>query len=197
MNKLKWTAARLLFHAYLAFSLLTIVGGFLTGPVMTWYFFGDWRFWRHFVPCSKLFVHGWKIAWLILRGHNGGFMLAVPLTSPPASAPDPEIVHRSPNWKHGASCGTCTNCCSLISCPVLDEKTGLCLGYNSFFWRYFNCGRYPTYEYEIDYYDCPKWLMNPLPSFLPGQAAAEGRPSFAPGQAAAAEGLPAGATDEA
>jgi hypothetical protein len=33
----------------------------------------------------------------------------------------------------------------------------MCRGYDSFFWRYFNCGRYPTEQREIEYYLCNKW----------------------------------------
>jgi hypothetical protein len=33
------------------------------------------------------------------------------------------------------------------------------MSYNSFYWRYFNCGRYPTSQQEIDLYECPKWIM--------------------------------------
>lgn len=37
----KWGAARTVFIGYVGFSLFTGVGGFLTAPVATWYFFGD------------------------------------------------------------------------------------------------------------------------------------------------------------
>ncbi|MCZ6557011.1 MAG: hypothetical protein O7A69_04440 [SAR324 cluster bacterium] len=179
MDRIKWAAARLTFHAYIAFSLLSVAGGLLTAPIMTWYFFGDWRFWRHFSVGWKLFCHGWKMVALILRGDNNGFMLSVPLTIPPAKAPDKAIVHIAPSWEHGASCGSCTRCCKEIGCPVLDQESGLCRGYDSFFWRYFNCGRFPTIQPEIDYYGCPKWLMNPEPVFAPAQAATEAQPAGA------------------
>ena len=182
-NEMKWAAARLLFYTYIGFSMLTVVGGYLTAPVMTWYFFGDWRFWRHINPAWKLFFHGWKMLGLILKGDNGGFMLSVPLAGPPVNVPLKEVVHLHPSWKHGASCGQCTNCCSMIGCPVLSKETGLCLGYKSFFWSYFNCGRFPSTQPEIDYYECPKWLMNP--------ALEEAEPE--PESQAALEALPAGA----
>ena len=39
-----WACARLAFHAYVAFSLLTVVGGFLSAPLMTQLFSsGRWR----------------------------------------------------------------------------------------------------------------------------------------------------------
>jgi len=42
---------------------------------------------------------------------------------------------------------------------LLDSRQQGCLGYNSFYWRYFNCGRYPSFEEEISYYGCRKWAL--------------------------------------
>ena len=159
LQEVRWAASRLLFHAYIGFSLFTVVGGFLTAPVMSWYFFGDWRFWRHWGPCYKLWFHGYRMIYYILSSNNGGFMLDVPLTSPPLQSPDLNKVGLNATWEHGNSCDTCNRCCEKIHCPALDTKSGLCLGYNSFFWRYFNCGRYPSHQLELDYYGCPKWEL--------------------------------------
>lgn len=183
MNEIKWAAARLGFCTYIGFAMLTVVGGFLTAPLMTWYFFGDWRCWKYLNPGWKLFFHSWKMVVLIIKGDNGGFMLSVPLTSPPYREPLKDVVYISNSWEHGTSCGSCTNCCSMINCPVLDKKSGLCSGYDSFFWRYFNCGRFPSEQPEIDYYGCPKWLM------VPGLEEVE------PERQAAMEALPAGANE--
>jgi hypothetical protein len=89
------------------------------------------------------------------------FMFSVPLASPPRSAPDRSIAVFHPGWPHGDSCGDCSNCCKAggYACPLLDEEQQACRGYNSFYWRYFNCGRYPSLEEEIDYYGCRKWLL--------------------------------------
>lgn len=183
MNEFKWAAARLGFYTYLVFAMLTVVGGYLTAPLMTWYFFGDWRFWKHFNPGWKLFFHGWKMAGLILKGDNGGFMFSVPLTGPPYKAPLPELAKLSKSWEHGGSCGPCTNCCTQIQCPVLDKNSGLCQGYDSFFWRYFNCGRFPSLQSEIEYFACPKWVIPP------------GYGDIEPERQAAMEALPAGANE--
>jgi hypothetical protein len=86
-------------------------------------------------------------------------MLDVPLTAPPFSCVDPERVELRETWEFGTACGPCTRCCTKISCPILDTDSGLCGGYNSFFWRYFNCGRFPTEQREIDYYLCGKWSI--------------------------------------
>jgi len=154
----KWAAARVLFIGYVGFTLFTVVGGFLTAPLATWYFFGDWRFWRHWRAALRLYGQGWRMLGLMLRGESG-FMLDVPLTAAPHSAPVPSLVELNPNWAHGSACGPCSRCCDQIRCPVLDHETGFCRGYNAFYWRYFNCGRFPSHQREIDYYGCPKWVM--------------------------------------
>ena len=159
-QRLGWVLARLAFHAYVGFTLFSVVGGFLTAPLVTQLFFGDWRFWRYWRRGAALFPHGWRLFGLVLRG-EGAFMLGVPLDSPPRSSPVRGMAALRPAWPHGASCGGCRRCCVVKSrcCPVLDGESGLCGGYDSFYWRYFNCGRYPSSQPEIDYYGCPKWTI--------------------------------------
>ena len=173
----RWAATRLVFYTYIAFSIGTLgLGGFLTGPLMTWYFYGDWRFWRHWDSAKRLFPHAFRMLVYVLQGKNGGFMLGVPLNAPPSSSVNGDRVEMQPTWEFGNSCGPCTRCCSKIRCPVLDESTNLCRGYDSFFWRYFNCGRYPSVRREIDYYLCTKWQMKEPPPDVrprPGLAAPE------------------------
>jgi hypothetical protein len=154
----KWAATRVIFIAYVGFALFTVVGGFVTAPLATWYFFGDWRFWRNFRSGVKLYGQGWRMIRLMLCGESG-FMLDVPLTAPPLSAPAPSLVKLNPNWAHGSACSQCSRCCDKIRCPILDPETGFCRGYDAFYWRYFNCGRFPSRQREIDYYGCPKWVM--------------------------------------
>ena len=160
LNKARWALARLTFVAYLGFSLSTLVGGFLTAPVMTWYFFGDWRFWRHWSAGLGLMPHAWRVLRLMLSDRRG-FLFTVPLTSPPRSAPSPSSAVVRHNWPHGDSCGECSNCCRPggFVCPLHDEEAHLCRGYDSFYWRYFNCGRFPSVVEEIDYYGCRKWSL--------------------------------------
>lgn len=179
-NSIRWALARLIFIIYIFTSVITLIGGFLTAPLMTWYFFGDWRFWRHWRAGLGLLPHGLRMSAMMLV-HSRAFMFSVPLTSPPRSAPDLSIALVRSDWKHGESCGECSNCCKAGHnvCPLLDEQQG-CRGYDSFYWRYFNCGRYPSFEDEIDYYDCRKWsimapgqavitkpVCNPAPGFQP------------------------------
>ena len=168
----RWAGARILFHLIIAFTLSTVVGGIITVPFLIYCFFGDWRFWRYLRDVPRMYWQGWYMAYLVIRGENHGFMLGVPLFSPPSSVPDPGLVTLNGAWGHGSSCGNCVNCCIGINCPILHVESGLCRGYNSFFWRYFNCGRYPTQQSDIDYYGCPKWLLLPRKSEVKrGQAA--------------------------
>ena len=150
----------MVFIIYIVFSVVTIIGGFLTAPLMTWYFFDDWRFWRYWRAGLGLLPHGLRLTAMML-GHNRAFMFSVPLTSPPRSAPDSSIALYRADWQHGDSCGDCFNCCIVGGnvCPLLAKDQQVCSGYNSFYWRYFNCGRYPSFEEEVHYYDCRKWVL--------------------------------------
>lgn len=163
-KQIYWGTARIFFFVYIIVGLCTVVTCFLGAPLTSWYFYGDWRFWRYWNSAWRLFPHGWRIIYYMVTKPHQGFMFSVPLTSPPANAPNHNIVQLSPSWAHGSSCHTCSNCCTLIHCPILDSKNKMCRGYNSFFWRYFNCGRYPSKVPEIDFYGCPKWLIRPHPS---------------------------------
>ena len=156
----RWALARLTFIVYMVFSVVSLVGGFLTAPLMTWYFFGDWRFWRHWRPGLGLLPHALRLTAMMLV-HSRAFMFSVPLTSPPRSIPDPSNAVCRSNWPHGDYCGDCSNCCKPggHACPLLDKEQQRCLGYDSFYWRYFNCGRYPSFAEEIQFYDCRKWAL--------------------------------------
>ena len=158
-QRMRWAGARVAFFSYIGFTLFSVVGGFIAAPITIWLFFGDWHFCRHFRRASALYPHGWRLIGKMLRGERT-LMCGVPLTSPPQSAPSCDVALLSPEWPHGSSCGTCSRCCQLLRCPVLDPARGVCSGYNSFFWRYFNCGRYPSSQQEIEYSSCPKWLLS-------------------------------------
>lgn len=159
MQEVRWAAARLFFYAYFAFCMITVVGGWLTAPLASWYFYGTWRFWRYLGDSPKLYWHGWKTLYWMARGSYGGFMFDVSLTSPPHTFPVEGLAKLNPEWEHGYECATCTNCCTKLECPILDTENQMCKGFDSFFWRYFNCGRFPSKEKEIEHYSCPKWLM--------------------------------------
>jgi len=170
-----WAVRRLAFDVYMAFCLLTVVGGWVTAPLFSWCFFGDWRFWRHARTELGMWLHGYGFIGRLIRWENAGFMFSVPLVAQPFRAPNRAVVQLNPSWEHGSSCGSCSRCCDKISCPVLDKATGLCTGYDSFFWRYYNCGRFPSEQREINFYDCPKWVMRPQP--IGDRVAVSGRPA--------------------
>jgi hypothetical protein len=88
-------------------------------------------------------------------------MFAIPLTAPPMMGPDLSRARVRADWNHSESgCNGCVECCIRRACPLLDREKNQCRSYGSFFWRYFNCGRYPENNEQIRYYDCPKWECN-------------------------------------
>lgn len=160
---LRWGAARTAFIATIGLCLGTVIAGLPAAPLITWWMFNDWRFWRHWRRGLRLYGYGYRLLGLMFRGH-GGFLLSVPLFSPPRSRPSPELAILREEWEHGTSCGPCTRCCRhgrSGACPLLDLDDGVCRGYDSFYWRYFNCGRFPSRQWDIDYYGCPKWRVKP------------------------------------
>ena len=104
LQRFRWASARLGFYTYIGFSMLTLVGGFLTAPLMSQLFFGNWRFWRYWRRGKRMLPHGWRLFRRVLRGESQ-YMLSVPLTSPPQRKPDQRLVELSPTWGHGTGCG--------------------------------------------------------------------------------------------
>ena len=149
MRPLRWALARILFIGTAGLCLGSGVAGLAVAPLFTWWMYGDFRFWRHLRHSLRLYPYGYRVLGLMLRG-DGAFLLGVPLLRA--------------DWEYDLSCGPCTRCCRhgrRAACPLLDESSGRCRGYDSFFWRYFNCGRFPTRQWDIDYYGCPKWKLSP------------------------------------
>jgi len=165
LQQLRWATARLLFILYIVFSTVTLIGGFLTAPLMSWCFFADWRFWRYLGAGLRLIPHGLRLFRATLT-MGKGFMFEVPLTAEPRCVPDPNLAARRRDWPHGHTCGSCANCCKPFgyACPLLGTENGYCLGYGSFYWRYFNCGRFPSVPEELDFYGCRKWTVVAAPS---------------------------------
>ena len=165
-QRTRWAAARLVFITYIVLSVGTLVGGFVTAPLMTWYFLGDWRFWRHLRPGMGLLPHALRLLRVMFE-QGRGFMFSVPLTSPPLSNPDPALSVLRGDWPQGSSCSGCSNCCRAMGhvCPLLENDR--CRGYDSFYWRYFNCGRFPSVATELEFYTCPKWALVSVPVAIP------------------------------
>jgi hypothetical protein len=162
LEPLRWGILRMSFILTVGLCLGTVVAGLPAAPLISRWMFDDWRFWKHLRRGLRLYPYGYRMLGLMLRGH-GSFLLGVPLFSPPRSKPAPNVAMLREDWAYGGSCGPCTRCCRHGRggvCPLLDEAgTGSCVGYDSFFWRYFNCGRFPSRQWDVDYYACPKWLV--------------------------------------
>ncbi len=159
-HEARWAAARILFTVYMGLCLATLgLFGFMTLPVISRLFFNTWRFWRfgHYYPWMLL--QGYKVFAMMLRDFRYRFMFSVGLTEQPMKSPDRNITRLAGNWVHEENtCHNCSRCCEKIGCPLLDDRD-MCLSYNSFYWRYYLCGRFPTTRQQLDYYNCPKWVM--------------------------------------
>ena len=155
-RKLSWAAARLLFIGGSIVGITTGIGLFGLAPLFSYWFFGDLRFWKYAYMAPRFVVYAYTMAYHCLKGE---FRPSIPLAAPPMSKPDLSIIKVNPGWQNGESCADCGKCCRQINCPLQDPTNGQCKGYNTFYWRYFNCGRYPNSQMEIDHYQCPKWIM--------------------------------------
>ena len=158
MNKLKWAGARLCFIGLITFGVITGVGLYLLAPLFSYYFFGTLRFWKYAHMGPRLIAYAYTMAFGYLKGE---FTPSVRLTASPMTKPDLSLVQINSAWENGDSCADCGKCCKKIRCPLLEKTRYQCMGYNSFYWRYFNCGRYPASQGDIDRYECPKWVMRP------------------------------------
>ena len=158
LRKTKWAGARVLFIGCTAFGVTTGVGLYLLAPLFSYWFFGNLRFWKYAGMGPRLMAYAYKMTYRYLKGE---FSPTISLTAPPMSKPDPRRVKINPSWQNGDSCEGCGLCCRKIACPLHETTNGYCMGYDAFYWRYFNCGRYPTNQKEIDWYECPKWVMKP------------------------------------
>ena len=164
VQRIIWGFNRLLFFFFALMGILT-AGVFcqLLAPLYSWYFFKDLNFTRYY---RYLF----PIISVVFRYHRDGLpspgmpgflnMFAVPLFAPPMLQPESPRLRVNPSWgRDTGDCRGCIQCCIRVRCPLLDQKAGKCLSYGSFFYRYFNCGRYPVNQFQIDYFHCPKWVF--------------------------------------
>ena len=156
LKKLGWAATRVFFVFCAGFSVTSVVGAFFLAPLFCYWFFGDYRFWKYLQFAVPMILYPYCLFYLFLRGRS---IPSFSWTAPPMSRPDLSSVRLNPEWPHGESCGDCSICCRAIRCPLLDKKKERCQSYGSFYWRYFNCGRYPATQKEIDLYKCQKWIM--------------------------------------
>lgn len=162
-NQVKWTVSRICFLTMFSLALLTGVGIYLFAPLTSYYFFNDLRFWKYLRHYHRMMVFMYRFFYTMLTSNEWRFHSVLSMNDPPLSGPDRTYVNISNEWQEAEnSCGDCCRCCIQISCPLLDLEMKKCMGYDSFYWRYFNCGRFPVNQAHIDYYNCIKWEMIPL-----------------------------------
>ena len=159
MQKVKWATARVVFiMAVLVATASGNVLAYLFGPIYSWYFFKDLKFFKYHRYYYPLTICGWRLLAEWIRNPDYRNMFAIPLAAPPLIAPDRSRVRVRDTWHEtNSACEGCSQCCTRRSCPLLDVERNRCKGYGSFFWRYFNCGRYPENAAQIRFYECQKW----------------------------------------
>lgn len=175
LQRPRWMLYRLVFVGLHVGMILT--GGlllYLLAPLTTTLMLGDGRFWRHLHLFPRMARTAYRQCWLLLSDPEYRAIFAVPLREPPASGPDPAMACLSAIWQSSPrECAGCSCCCRKLGCALLEEGSGNCLAYDTFYWRYFNCGRYPTSQAQIDYFACPKWRLREQPNAVAwGRAAA-------------------------
>lgn len=158
-----WAIKRLLFIIFYLLALLS--GGimmYILAPMTSYLFFRDCRFWRYtryFFTGMKTFYHQLG---LIITDKRYRTMFSIPLIAPPLKQPDKSIIELAATWdSQEDECRGCSRCCLKMGCALFDQEKDICMSYDSFYWRYFNCGRYPNTQKQIDYYECTKWVMKP------------------------------------
>lgn len=170
LQKLKWASVRVGI-IMMCISILFSFGlsGFILLPINNYFVQGrkdifPW-FKKDVVKTYWRYVFwGFSLVPNILKFENDGFFLNVKLTDPPMIAPDMTFISYNDRWEGGKNtCAGCdARCCKGIGgdkvCPLLDENNG-CKIYGSPLWRYFNCGRFPKAQSEINYYKCPKFVI--------------------------------------
>ena len=109
----------------------------------------------------RLWAHVYKVMWRSLSDKSYRDMYPSKISDPPKLHTDRSLVRINTSWTGDeGNCDACKNsCCVQLKCPLMADN-GRCLGYNSLFFNYFYCGRYPENQSQIDYYDCPKWELN-------------------------------------
>jgi hypothetical protein len=159
VQKAKWATARMVFIIAAFGSIASVnVLGYLLGPLYSWYFFNDLNFFKYHRYFFSMTRCGWKMLNELIRNPSYRGMFAIPLTARPMIGPDLSRVRVRADWpENDGCCNGCIQCCVRRSCPLLDTERNQCKSYGSFFWRYFNCGRYPENVGQIRYYECPKW----------------------------------------
>lgn len=159
LKKLCWASARLFFVFFVTIGFFS--GGLLAiplGPLYSWLLLSDWRAARYRRLVFPAFLTAYHVFRDYIRDPAYRSSFLVSLTAPPRPGPDASRIRLNPSWPvNDGTCNGCVKCCVQRDCPFINPQNNNCLGYGSFFWRYFNCGRYPETLGQLKYYNCEKW----------------------------------------
>lgn len=151
---------RIFSYSIVVINLLTFgVFLYIIAPYTSYFFFNDLRFWKYLRFYHRYYFHSVSYIYALFRRERRLIKTVLPLMSPPMDHADPTLFRISKNWKLPAdSCGDCNRCCTfVVKCCFLDEAQDKCPTYGSLFWRFFNCGRFPTSKALLDYCGCRKY----------------------------------------
>jgi hypothetical protein len=127
-----------------------------------------------FAPCAsykdftlskvlRIWAHVYKVIWRSLSDKTYRDMYPSKITDAPKFYNDRRFVRIKESW-NGAdeNCDLCPDsCCKQLKCPMLDKSGLRCLSYDSIYFGYLFCGRYPENQSQINLYQCPKWEIRP------------------------------------
>lgn len=160
---LVWMPFRILSYGIVLTNIVSL-GTFLyiIAPYTTFFFFNDLRFWKYLKYFHRYYFQSLAYFRFLYHKDRSVFWGHLPLTSPPMEAADYSRVRLSSTWTLPAdTCGDCSACCELLStCCFYEASQRRCLCYGSLFWKFFNCGRFPTSQQQVTYFKCPKFTFN-------------------------------------
>lgn len=157
---LGWALFRILSYMIVVLNLLSFgLLLYVIAPYTSYFFFNDWRFWKYIKFFHRYYFHTLSYLYGLVVRERGLVKTVLPLTSPPMSRPDPILFRIAKDWHLPAdSCGDCNRCCTFITrCCFLDPSQHKCLCYGSLFWRFFNCGRFPSSKEMLLHCGCKKF----------------------------------------
>lgn len=159
-TELRWASFRIVNYSIVFVNILTF-GCFLyvIGPYVSYFFFGDLRFWKYLSYFHKYYFYSVLYVKALVIQDSALAVFHLTLTSPPMDSPDPRKFRLTKEWQYSAdTCGGCSSCCNFITeCCFYDRSQNQCLCYGTLFWRFFNCGRFPFSNEQLVYFNCPKF----------------------------------------
>jgi hypothetical protein len=164
LRQIKWALIRLLIYFFTLINVLTFgLVAYSIAPYTSYFFFKDWKFWKYLPFFNRFYRSSLHYLKTLCRRDAWFFLSHLPLTDPPMMVPDKKYVRISVGWTFGEdTCGLCTNCCFLADCCFLDPTSHRCLSYGSVLWNYFNCGRFPSSKWQLEFYQCQKYeILDP------------------------------------